>query len=33
MEKRLAAAGIGIPFPQRTIHLNLPEGSAVKLKN
>jgi small-conductance mechanosensitive channel len=33
MEKRLAAAGIGIPFPQRTIHLNLAEGSAVKLQN
>jgi small-conductance mechanosensitive channel len=27
MEKRLAAAGIGIPFPQRTIHLNLADTS------
>lgn len=30
MEKRLAAAGIGIPFPQRTIHLNLADALPVR---
>ena len=33
MEKRLAAAGIGIPFPQRTIHLNLTDANQVKINN
>lgn len=32
MEKRLAAAGIGIPFPQRTIHLNLSDAASQAIR-
>jgi small-conductance mechanosensitive channel len=31
MEKRLAAAGISIPFPQRDVHLNLAEAVPVRV--
>jgi len=31
MEKRLAAAGISIPFPQRDVHLNIAEAVPVRM--
>ncbi len=31
MEKRLAAAGIAIPFPQRDVHLNIAEAVPVRV--
>jgi small-conductance mechanosensitive channel len=31
MEKRLAAAGIAIPFPQRDVHLNVAEAVPVRV--
>jgi potassium efflux system protein len=31
MEKRLAAAGISIPFPQRDVHLNVAEAVPVRV--
>ena len=31
IEKRLAAAGIVIPFPQRDVHLNVAEAVPVRV--